>query len=129
VAYRAVPWGKGAVTYRRAAVGMVGLAMIAGVIGIRREDPGPIVWTLALNGSPVDVAMDVHAGRAFVATGDSADNGHVSVLDTHSGTLLRTVAVGSSGMPLSLSVDEHTGRTFVLNQANNTVRVLDARSG
>lgn len=52
------------------------------------------------------------AGHAFVANYDDAT---VSVLDTHSGALLRTVALGQR--PTALSVDEAAGRVFTLNSA------------
>jgi YVTN family beta-propeller protein len=76
------------------------------------------------------------AGRAFVANYDDAT---VSVLDAHSGALLRTVALGQR--PTALSVDEAAGRVFTLNSAridpavpyaasaSTSVSVLDARSG
>ncbi|HTD78535.1 MAG TPA: YncE family protein, partial [Chloroflexota bacterium] len=46
-----------------------------------------------------------------------------SVLDTHSGRVLRTIAVGHG--PSALAVDPHTGEAFVANAGSNSVSIID----
>ncbi len=54
------------------------------------------------------LAVDARAGHVLVA---NASFGTVSLLDTHSGALLRTVEVG--GSPAAVAVDTRTSRAFV----------------
>jgi YVTN family beta-propeller protein len=117
------------------------VALLAGLMALRRVSAASMVRTIAVGGNPLAVAVDERIGRAFVLNnaGDS-----VSVLDTATGVLLRTVAVGRD--PLALAVDERTGHVFVakndlglqdqlslaLNccpRGKGSVAVLDARSG
>jgi YVTN family beta-propeller protein len=68
-------------------------------------------------------AIDSPAGLVLVAnfTGDS-----VSVLDTHSGRVLRTIAVGH--YPSALAVDPRTGQAFVANAGSNSVSIIDTHT-
>jgi DNA-binding beta-propeller fold protein YncE len=72
------------------------------------------------------------ARRAFVV--NRAD-GSLSVLDTHSGAVRRTVALerASADTTYTLAVDEQAGRVFVVSEkpppAHGRVIVLDARTG
>jgi DNA-binding beta-propeller fold protein YncE len=83
---------------------------------------GRPLYTFAAGKAPVWMAMDAHAGRAFVINGAGTD---LRVLDTRNGRLLRTVL--ASLHPSLLLVDEQTGRAFV--PTNVGVSVLDTRSG
>jgi YVTN family beta-propeller protein len=49
------------------------------------------------------------------------------VLDTRSGALVRTVAVG--GGPFGVAVDAATERAFIGNYMGNSVSILNARTG
>lgn len=97
-----------------------------------------------LHGAPVgprpgQLAVDEAAGRVFVHnSGDYVgQRSSVTVLDSRSGRLIRTVPVGGDG---ALVVDEPTGRVFVsavlglspgplTPMTRNIMRVLDAHSG
>src|SRR5436305_297740 len=121
--------GKGRMTYRRAVMAVILLVVGAAGMVARPVNAGPIVRTQTLDQSPMGVAVDTRTRRAFITTSDANDNGSVSVLDTGTGALVNTVAVGPGLLPLSVSVDERAGRAFVINQNSNTLSVLDARSG
>jgi YVTN family beta-propeller protein len=49
------------------------------------------------------------------------------VLDTRTGKLLRTVAVGA--LPTAVAVDERIGAVFVANAGSHSVSVLKASTG
>lgn len=78
--------------------------------------------------SPFDVAVDMANGRAFVLTTrpDTASTADLNIIDTATGSLLRTVSAGP--MPTTLTVDDRVGRVFVATGAH-TVRILDAQDG
>lgn len=74
------------------------------------------------------LAVDERTGRLFVASRIARGNeptSVVSVLDTASGALLRTVQVGRQ--PKTVVVDAPTGRVFVTDGTG--LSMLDARSG
>jgi YVTN family beta-propeller protein len=48
----------------------------------------------------------------------------VSVLDTRTATLVRTIAVGTD--PTAIAIDDKTHRAFVVSRGDDTVSVLDA---
>jgi len=82
--------------------GLVGLVVLAGVAGA----------TLTQHkDTTVSSASRVTAPRAGAAAG----------------VILRTVAVGVQ--PIDVQVDEQTSRAFVLNNGDNSVSVLDTRTG
>jgi len=78
-------------------------------------------WT-RLGGIPWALTVDGESERILVAWGSA-----VSVLDTRAGRVRSTTAMGP--MPRMLIADGRTGRAFVVDQADDTVRVLDARTG
>lgn len=95
---------------------------------------GALLRIIHLDAAPQAVCVDEQTARAFV-TGTSTEPpgysvalGTISVLDTHSGAVLRTVPVGDNpGTPV---VDTRLGRVFVAGQAGaSIVAMLDARSG
>jgi DNA-binding beta-propeller fold protein YncE len=96
-------------------------AALAGALGLT----GPTSGARAL-------AVDARTRRAFVV--NRAD-GSLSVLDTHSGAVRRTVALerASADTTYTLAVDEQAGRVFVVSEkpppAHGRVIVLDARTG
>lgn len=80
------------------------------------------------------VVTDERTGRLFVVDYSS---GLVSIFNTRTGSLMRSVAVGIN--PLRLAADPRTARVFVVNQGHisaadhpdgaGSVSVLDARTG
>jgi serine/threonine-protein kinase len=70
------------------------------------------------------VAVDPRTWHAFSANwGDDT----VSMVDTRSGQILRTVHVGH--LPVAVAVDGATGKVFIANNGAGAVSVLDAQSG
>jgi len=87
---------------------------------VRRVMVGPFGY------SPSDAAVAEQAGRVFVASAGTDGQGtDVSVLDAHSGTVLRTVRVGAD--PHSVAVDERRGRVLVGTYTG--IAILDAGTG
>ena len=74
-------------------VGVI-LLVVAAVQAIVSRDAsvGPLVRTVTVGRDPLAVAIAVHPGRIFVTNRGSNT---VSVLDTRSGTVLRTLPVGA----------------------------------
>ncbi len=79
--------------------------------------------------NPDVLAVDEQTGRVFVGGGEGVGAGHVYMLDAQSGTVLRTVAVGT--LPRAIVVDVLTNRVFVTltSGQDGYVSTLDARSG
>ncbi len=73
-----------------------------------------------LGPSPFDVAVDMANGRAFVLATrpDTASTADLNIVDTATGSLLRTVPAGP--MPTTLTVDDRVGRVFVAAGAQST---------
>src|SRR5205085_5878872 len=94
---------------------------------------GRVLRTLGVGAAPVALASDKRSGRVFVVNEGQYNNGFpigsgsISVLDARTGTVLRTVAVGSGAH--ALAIDERHGHIFVANGGTDTVSMLDARSG
>jgi YVTN family beta-propeller protein len=72
----------------------------------------------------VGIAVDSRAQRVFVA---NSGNSTVSMLDTVSGRVVRTIAMGA--VPVAVALDAENGHAFVTGRSDNTVSMLDARSG
>jgi len=70
------------------------------------------------------IAVDERTARAFVV---NHNTDAVAVLDTRTGALLRTVAVGAH--PIAVAVDTRASHVFVVNLDGHSVSVLDAGSG
>lgn len=128
---------------RTAALAVVLLAVLAGGAIARPWETSPLLRTVALGTVPWQVVLDQRTGRAFVVTANRTAN-TVSMLDTATGALLRTFAVGgalwfqSTAMSSPLwseqiaGADERTQRVFIAVQGQDgqgKVSVLDARSG
>src|SRR5256714_3208764 len=126
-------------TARRAAMGLgVVLRAVRAAVALRCPDAGPpAVRTVALEGWPSAVAVDTRTAQAFIASSDVVHHtGRVSVLDTATGTIVRTVVVPV--FPAAAAVgaaprNAATGaRVFVAGYSANgrgCVYMLDARSG
>lgn len=99
-------------THRRITVGLMALllAVLAGVVAIHVSAAGPVIGTVTVGATPLGIAVDARAGRAFVVNnGDDS----ITVLDTRSGAVLRTVPVGAG--PTAAVVDERGGRVVVVD--------------
>ena len=83
----------------------------------------------------LDLAVASRVGRLFVATARAPDQGILQVLDTRTGTLLRTVPrrmTPSFGVVpgAQMAVDEAAARVFLAPfPTGSTLSVLDARTG
>lgn len=104
-----------------------------GRVSMLNARTGAALRTTALDQAPLAMATDAHTARVFVggpvtpAWTHGATTGRISVLDTRSGTLVRTVLVAT--MPVALAVDVRTERAFAATPDSNAVSMLDARSG
>lgn len=116
---------------------LVALLSFGGGVAAARALPRPRPLTappltVPVGQRPLAIAVDEQTSRAFVVNGDALA-GSVSVLDTRTGGLLRTVRVGSA--PFAIAVARSTGRVFVVNShmqmfgPGSSVSVLDARTG
>ncbi len=113
------------VSYRSIAFLVLGLVLVGVTQLVAR--PGPTAIVQPFPSDPSALAVDPRTGHTFVALlSPGPGPGAVAMLDTRSGTLLRTVPVGYN--PSALAVATRAGRVFVLN-SDPTVSVLDAVSG
>jgi len=122
-----------------AAAGVLAPAPEPGTVLMGRE---PILRTIFVGATAGAVAVDARTERAFVVTQSEPVQGRfprmlLRVLDTTTGALLYTVALGAaSGIGTSaVAVDQWAGRVFVARadppggDSAGVVSVLDARSG
>jgi YVTN family beta-propeller protein len=88
--------------------------------------------TIAVGTHPNAAVLDASGRRLFVANGDSDD---VSVVDTATSTVTRTLDVGPGAgarvgsNPLGLAVSPNQRSLFVSNSGNNAVAVVDLATG
>lgn len=86
---------------------------------------GLVLRRIAVGLFPVALAIDARRGRAYVVSRDEATSfnptttGGVSVLDTRTGAVLRTIPVGVD--PVAVAVDEESGRVFVATRGGTMV--------
>lgn len=104
---------------RPALAALVALALLASVAGLagvaRQRDRSPLVRTIQFAQSMGPVTVDPRTGYAFVLTWSPGSTGQVSALDTRTGRLIRTIAVGSApgGGTGALGIDHPSGHVFV----------------
>ncbi len=105
-----------------------------GTVSMLDAQTGALLRTVAVGHLPHAVAVDARTARVFVTNIGAVDKettpvgaGTVSVLDAHTGAVLRTVSVGTG--PFTLVVAERTTRAFIINALDGSVTLLDARSG
>jgi len=87
---------------------------------------GALLRTVPVGRDPAALLLDEHRGHLLVLTGitvgrpgNRPNHGTLSVVETRSGALLSTVAVGAE--PATMALDAQSGRSFVTNDASNTV--------
>ncbi len=105
---------------------VLGLLLLA-LAGVALARPGRArrgSGVIPLGRYPSAIAVDGPAGHAFIADA-LADT--VTMVDTASGAVLRTVVVGRA--PSAVAVDPRTGRAFVLNGGDDSVSLLATRTG
>ncbi|HKC73105.1 MAG TPA: hypothetical protein VKF37_02760 [Chloroflexota bacterium] len=105
-------------------------------------DTGTLVHTTVLHDSPVDIVADDRTGQVFVSgTNDAfgsrsrqAPRGEIYVVDARTGRLVRTVPLFQSHLPpvtttVPLALDGRAGHLWALDEANETLSVLDTGTG
>lgn len=110
---------------------MAGVTLVAALSGAAVTVPhaGTGAQTVALAASPLDVALDGRAGRAFITTSDGSNTNRVVVMNTRTGAVLNSVQIGRGAYPLATFVDQQWSRVFVLDQNTDRIGTLDASSG
>jgi DNA-binding beta-propeller fold protein YncE len=124
-------------------VGILSAGLLALVLASRGERL-TVLQTVTDRDHPTFVAVDSGTGRAFVLNQGSlavsnqtttqgyTAPGTISMLDTRTGAVLRTVAAGND--PHAAAFDGRTGRVYVVNSmlhssGLSTLEILDAHSG
>jgi YVTN family beta-propeller protein len=105
--------------------GVLMMALLGGVgLALAMSASSPVIAISAVGRTPSAIVVDPRSGHVFVA--NSADN-TVTMLDAHTGRVLRTISVG--GDPDQLRVNPRTERVFVMNEDKSSVSVVDAVTG
>jgi YVTN family beta-propeller protein len=87
-----------------------------------------VVDTIDVGISPAGLALDSSAGRVYVANADPASVGSVSVIDTTTRKVVRTVPLGEGTWPVDVAVDPSHHRLFVTESKAGGVAVVDTRT-
>ena len=90
---------------------------------------GRVLHTVTLNSALATLTVDERRGRLFVvseALGNDP-NGAVTMLDTHTGAILRATDVGQGAGAIALN--QGAGRAYVANSRDDTMSTLDLASG
>lgn len=106
------------------------------VVRMLDRHSGALLRTVGV-GLTTAIVIDAVASRALVSNGRGRVDSHgrliptatLSVLDTRSGALLRTVPLGKTSGQGPMAVDEQAGRAFLPLMASNSVSVLDTHTG
>lgn len=89
---------------------------------------GRIQRTVRLDAAPSAVAIDARSGRALIVEGeDPYRRGILVSLDPLAGSVVWKTTVGT--YPTAVAVDARSRHAFVANMLDNTVGMLDARTG
>lgn len=97
-----------------------------GSTGLTTPAPLPattVLTTVAVGNTPVQVALDHLARRAYVTNYHGSS---VSVLDTTTNTVVGTVQVGF--LPAAVAVDPRRGTVFVAETGGTTVSMIDVET-
>ena len=116
--------------------GAVAMGAAFGAAPSRAHAAGAVLRTVAVGKAPRAIAIDTRSGRVFVA---NYGGNSVSMLDAHTGLVLRTIPLLTSSHPRRIAVDERSGHVFVesVGALDNSgaltgagaVTMLDATSG
>ncbi len=124
VALRGAPDRRGVLTLGR------------GHVAVLDVGTGQLLRTVAVRGTPSDVAVAAGMGHVFVVGAAFSGDGRVSMLDAATGRVLRTSTVGA--YPYAVAVVARSGEVFITTMArpgvvsahpDSAVSVLDARTG
>src|SRR5690242_14207351 len=96
------------------------LFMLTGLVVVRLARTQGGTGVITVGQQPMAIAVDGPKRHAFITNS-------LSMVDTASGAVLRTITVGRA--PSALVVDARAGRAFVLNHNDGTVSILDTASG
>jgi len=77
---------------------------------------------------PLDEIVDGRTGHAFILNGRGY-RGQVTMIDTRTGRLLHTTTISTQDSLFTGAVDARTGRAFVTSSVDDSVSVLDTRTG
>jgi DNA-binding beta-propeller fold protein YncE len=105
-----------------------GVVLLGAVLSLslgRLAGHSPVQQTILLAESPTGVAVDSRSGRVFITTSGPYGGGHVLVVDSGAGLLLRSIALDAA--PLAQGVDEWAGHVLVVT--DQRVYLLDATTG
>ncbi len=112
------------------------LTLGMGHVAVLDVGTGQLLRTVAVQGTPSDVAVAAGTGHVFVAGVAFTGDGRVSMLDAATGRVLRTSTVGA--YPYAVAAVARSGEVFVTTMArpgvgaahpDSVVSVLDARTG
>jgi YVTN family beta-propeller protein len=99
----------------------------AGTVSVINTATGAVVKTITVGSQPSAVAIDQVTGLAYVTNRGS---GTVSVINTATNTVVGSaIRVGSSPQDLAVAHNATITRAYVVNNAGNSVSVIDARNG
>ncbi len=99
-----------------------------GSVSILDEWSGQPLRAIRLDASTSAVAIDARTGRALITEGqDPYRRGILVSFDPVAGRVVWTTTVGT--YPTAVAVDSGAGHAFVANMLDNTVEMLDTRSG
>jgi YVTN family beta-propeller protein len=91
-----------------------------GTVSVFDIDTGQPIWTTAIGGEPVDLAITPDGTRVWVV---DAANGSVAVIDTAgNAVVLGAIPVGTA--PRGIAISPNGGRVYVANSGDDTVTVL-----
>jgi len=108
-------------------IGVACTVTFAGFGLLRRRDPQPVLYTVALPQTAYGVSLDTRTGRAFIAGASLATGtGSVWVYNLRTGHLIRTL--GPFSPNVEVTVIAPLQRAFVTD-SSGLVSMLDSRSG
>jgi len=105
-----------------------GSASFGSVAALNARD-GHVLRTMVVDPHPMAVGVDGRSKHLFVVSSPSGPGGAgiVSMQDVSSGRYLRVTLVGA--YPAAIAVDERASRAFVANFLDDSVSILNTRSG
>lgn len=110
--------------------------MAGATVSMRDVQTGALLRTIAVPLGPFAAAVDEQSGRVFVTstgalttTGSAKGMVSVSMLDAHSGAVLRRVPIRLGSGTVEMAADGRSGRVFIASYFGNDVAVLNAYTG
>jgi YVTN family beta-propeller protein len=116
-------WGRLSRALGWRAAGLLLLSLL-GVTALRTGHTRLSASNIPVGAGPSAIAVDDQTRHAFVT---NCLDDTVTMFDTASGAVLRTIAVGQG--PSAVVVDERAARAVVLNRADDSLSLLDTATG